>query len=204
MIKKECERNTNKMREPILLHICCGPCSLDVIEQLEKSDFEVIGYFYNPNIHPYAEYKKRLEALEDVSHAMSFKLIVEQGYAVEEYFRAVHDNEQRPERCKRCYALRLTQAAKMAKEMGIKKFTSTLFYSIYQDHEVMKSFAQKAATHAGVEFLYVDFRTGWKHGVELSKKLNLYRQKYCGCIFSERERFIPEYRAKKQPIRNGQ
>lgn len=192
------------MAEPILLHICCGPCSLYSVKKLRELNFEPTGYFYNPNIHPYAEYRKRLETLDGVSHALDFRLIVEKGYEVEKYFRAVCNDEQQPARCEKCYELRLTNAARAANETGMKKFTSTLFYSVYQHHDILKSVAEKIAKEFSVEFVYVDFRQGWAEGVEMSKKLNLYRQRYCGCIFSERERFIPEYRKKKQALGDSQ
>lgn len=183
-----------------MLHICCGPCSLYSIKKLREFDFDILGYFYNPNIHPYTEYRKRLEALEDVSRVLDLKLVVEPMYNVEAFFRAVSNNEEKPDRCTKCYELRLKAATEAAKRMGIKKFTSTLFYSIYQYHEQLKTVAEKVAKDSGVEFVFVDFRSGWEEGVELTKKLGIYRQRYCGCIYSERERFIPEYRPKKQPM----
>lgn len=192
------------MAEPIFLHICCGPCSLYSVKKLRENNFEPLGYFYNPNIHPYAEYRKRLETLESASQALDFRLIVEKGYDVEKYFRAVLNDEQQPARCERCYELRLGKAAEMASKMDVKKFTSTLFYSIYQHHDILKSVAERVAKDYGVKLIYVDFREGWDEGVEMSKKLNLYRQRYCGCIFSERERFIPEYRRKKQAVGDSQ
>ena len=185
------------MKEAVLLHICCGPCSLYVVEELRGRGLDVVGYFYNPNIHPYMEYRKRIESLYKASQAMDYKLLVKTGYDIEDYFRAVASNEEFPVRCERCYELRLGRAAKMAKEKGLSRFTSTLFYSKYQDHDRMKRIAEKAAQDAGVEFLYIDFRKRWKEGVELSKKLGLYRQKYCGCLYSERERYLPEYRPKR-------
>jgi len=168
-----------------------------VVEELRGRGLDVVGYFYNPNIHPYMEYRKRIESLYKASQAMDYKLLVETGYDIEDYFRAVASNEAFPVRCERCYELRLGKAAKMAKEKGLSRFTSTLFYSKYQDHDRMKRIAEGAARDAGVEFLYIDFRKGWKEGVELSKKLGLYRQKYCGCLYSERERYLPEYRPKR-------
>jgi len=168
-----------------------------VVESLRRRGIDVVGYFYNPNIHPYLEYRRRLESLYRASQAIDYKLLVETGYDIEDYFRAVAAHESFPDRCERCYELRLNRAAEVAKEKGLPRFTSTLFHSIYQDHDRMKRIAEDAAQKAGVEFLYIDFRDGWREGIELSKKLGLYQQKYCGCIYSERERYLPEYRPKR-------
>lgn len=171
----------------LLVHICCGPCFLYPLEEMTKSH-EITGFFYNPNIHPFQEYAKRLEAVEDYCRDEKISLIVD-DYAIEDYFREVAFHEKEPERCRRCYHLRLARTAKFAEENGFDVFTSTLLVSPHQKHETIKEIGQSVSAVSGVQFLYQDFRPGYKRGVEKSRKIEMYRQKYCGCIFSERERF---------------
>ncbi len=170
----------------ILLHICCGPCAVYPVKVLGAAGHRVEGYFDNPNIHPYQEFLRRLDSLEKFAGQAQFPVIWNKEYDIEEFFRQVAFREE--ERCRCCYQLRLTRTARMARDRGFKAFTSTLLYSRYQQHDLIQELARQAATEAGVDFYYEDFRRGWAEGIAQSKALGLYRQNYCGCLFSERER----------------
>ncbi|WP_022846849.1 MULTISPECIES: epoxyqueuosine reductase QueH [unclassified Desulfurobacterium] len=173
----------------VLLHICCAPCACYPLEVLKQEDFEVYGLFYNPNIHPYTEFLKRLETVKKFEEITKIKIIYINKYPLEEWLRAVVYREERPIRCQICYSMRFEMTASVAKKGKFDFFTSTLFYSKYQNHEIMKMCAESAASKFGVKFLYRDFRKGWREGIEKSKEYNLYRQQYCGCIYSEKERY---------------
>ncbi len=179
------------MRSKILLHICCAPCALYPLEVLNDENLNITGFWFNPNIHPYLEYKKRLFEVQKISKILNFPLIVGDNYEIEEYLKWILDRDgtDRASRCKRCYKYRLSATAKYAAENDFDAFTTTLLYSKYQNHKVLKSLGEKFAENFGVKFLYRDFREGWSRGIKLSRKLKLYRQQYCGCIFSEYERF---------------
>lgn len=172
----------------ILLHICCGPCAIYPVETLRAQGFEVLGYFDNPNIHPYQEYLRRVEALRVFAAQAGLPVLWRPEYDPEEFFRLVAYREQ--ERCRFCYYLRLSRTAARARREGISRFSTTLLYSRYQPRELIGEIARQAAAEAGVEFLFEDFRPGWAEGVAKSKALGLYRQPYCGCLFSERDRYL--------------
>jgi len=172
----------------LLLHICCGPCALYPVKKLLSREFDKItGFFYNPNIHPPSEYKKRKDALSEASSKIGFKVIIP-DYKMEEYFRSVLSKEDSPERCSLCWELRLSETASFAKGNGFDAFTTTLLISPYQNHEKIKQIGEEIAGNTGVQFYYQDFRPGFKDGQDQAKKENLYRQQYCGCVFSELER----------------
>jgi|UniRef100_A0A7C5ALK3 predicted adenine nucleotide alpha hydrolase (AANH) superfamily ATPase len=171
----------------LLLHICCGPCAIYPVELLRAAGHQVVGYFYNPNIHPYQEFLRRKQALADYADTVGLSVIWEPGYEVEEYFRQVAFREG--ERCRLCYALRLARAVRTAREQGFEAFTTTLLYSRYQKHDLIREIAEELGSQAQLVFYYEDFRKGWSEGVTKSKEMGLYRQPYCGCLFSERERY---------------
>jgi predicted adenine nucleotide alpha hydrolase (AANH) superfamily ATPase len=172
----------------ILLHTCCGPCTLYPLEYLREQGWEVHGYFYNPNIQPYQEFRKRLEALEAVAAREQFDVIIRRDYDLEEFFRQVAFREHM--RCLYCYSVRLEATARLAKKSRFDAFSTTLLYSRQQKHEVIRSIAEKASKKHGIPFFYEDFRVGWKQGIERAKEIGIYRQQYCGCIYSEKERFF--------------
>lgn len=174
----------------ILLHICCGPCAIYPLQYLRSAGHDVSGFFYNPNIHPYAEYRRRLETLQNYAREESLKLDIDQGYPVERYFRKVSFNEE--DRCRYCYEERLTVAFATAGELGADAVTTTLLYSRYQKHDLIVSIAETLSEEYGIPFFYHDFREGWQEGIRISKERGMYRQGYCGCIYSERERFCKE------------
>lgn len=171
----------------ILLHMCCGPCTIYPLGKLRSQQWSVHGFFYNPNIHPYQEFRKRLETLESFAQTEQFPLIIRYDYDLEEFLRQVVFRESR--RCFHCYSVRLEAAAHLAKKSRFDAFTTTLLYSKHQKHDLIRSIAQEASRKYGIPFHYEDFREGWKEGQEKAKSLGLYRQQYCGCIYSEKERF---------------
>ena len=146
------------------------------------------GFFYNHNIHPYTEYRLRLEALRQYAKLVELDVIYREEYLLEEFLSNVAAGSQ--ERCGYCYRSRLEETAKTAAELGFKRFSSTLLYSRYQNQGMIREFGEKLGERYGVKFHYEDFRRGWQEGINLSKEMGLYRQKYCGCIYSEKERYV--------------
>lgn len=172
----------------LLLHICCAPCLIYPLERLKSIGNSVEGVFYNPNIHPFSEYKNRKKAVEDLS--LSLALTVKYpDYLPQDFFNKINLKELPPERCFLCWSLRLEKTAFLAKDNGFDAFTSTLLVSPYQDQEALKKIGNDIAKNIGIEFYYEDFRVGFKKAHEQAKTSGIYCQKYCGCIYSERERF---------------
>ena len=172
----------------LLLHICCANCAITPLEQLKEKGEEVTGYFFNPNIHPYQEYQRRLDALKQYSEKVGLSVIYRDEYLLEEFLRNV--SHQVKERCQYCYKVRLEATACEAKNKGFDAFSTTLLQSSHQDHALIKETGERIAKEVGIPFYYEDFRQGWRKGVEISKAMGLYRQQYCGCIYSEKERFL--------------
>lgn len=175
----------------ILLHICCAPCAVEVIRDLKDTGFRrITGLFYNPNIHPLDEFKRREDCLKEyiaVEHPeMNIHYI---DYNPRDYFKAIAGEVEAPKRCYFCWKLRLEKTAQFAGENNISAFTSTLLISPYQSQEKLKEFGDSAAQKYGVEFIYRNFRKFYSQGNKKSKELGLYRQNYCGCLFSELERY---------------
>jgi hypothetical protein len=171
----------------ILLHTCCAPCTIYPLRRLRDEGLTVMGYFYRHNIHPYTECLRRQETLEVFADREDLKLIVQEGYDLEGFVRNVVYREQ--DRCRHCYFDRLRSAARIARKGKFDAFTSTLLYSKYQKHEMIREIGAAIAQETGVPFYYQDFRPNWKAGIEASKRAGMYRQAYCGCIYSEKERF---------------
>ena len=172
----------------LLLHMCCGPCSIYPVKELRSSGVDVTGLFYNHNIHPYTEYRLRMEALRKYADLVELEVIYRDEYRLEEFLSQVAGEPQT--RCAYCYRSRLEETAKSAAELGFPSFSSTLLYSRYQNQEMIRELGVKLGERYGVRFHYEDFRTGWQEGINLSKEMGLYRQKYCGCIYSEKERYV--------------
>jgi epoxyqueuosine reductase len=179
----------------ILLHICCAPCAVYPAEILSAQGHQVRGFFFNPNIHPYQEFSRRMVTLEDYAGKTGLPIIWDRGYHLEEFLRNIAFREL--ERCRFCYYLRLKATARVARGGKFDAFTSTLLYSKFQNHAMIRELAVQVGQEVGVPFYYEDFRLGWAAGAAKSKKLGLYKQQYCGCIFSERDRFL-------QPPKPGQ
>jgi len=179
----------------ILMHVCCGPCTAYPLRELRAEGHEVSGFFFNPNIHPFKEFKRRLNALEELSRHEDFPVEYERTYGLREYLRQVVFHED--ERCGLCYAMRLEPTAQRAKETGADAFTSTLLYSRYQNHALIRAQGAELAKKYGLIFYYRDFREGWQEGIDMSIEMGLYRQPYCGCIYSEQERYDKSLRKRK-------
>lgn len=181
----------------ILLHICCAPCSPFPVQELKNLGHEFQGFFYNPNIHPFKEYELRKETLEGYAREIRLGVYFSPLYDMETFLReAVKEEEKGNNRCLYCYRKRLDQTAQWAKEEGHEAFTSTLLVSPYQKHDLIIQAAREVQAARNVEFLYRDFRPGWPFSREQTFFHGLYRQKYCGCIFSERERQIKKAKNK--------
>lgn len=190
----------SKKEGRILVHMCCGPCSIYPIKAILPR-MEVWGYFHNPNIHPGAEFRKRVEAAKTLAKYLSIDIICDEEYRPIPFIRALRASippdafGTRPRhppkeaRCLFCYRARLEETAKAAKEMGFDGFSTSLLYSRYQDHESIKRMGVDLAERYGILFYYEDFRSGWQEGIDRSRDLGLYRQKYCGCIYSRIERY---------------
>lgn len=171
----------------LLLHTCCAPCSVYCVKKLKEEKIDITSYWYNPNIHPYKEYEARLECLKEYNKMMNIPLIIDYNYGLVEFCKNVIDKLDN--RCGYCYLSRLEKVAKYAKENGYDAFSTTLLYSPYQKHELLKKTCEMLEKKYDIKFLYRDFREGFKEGQEEARKLSLYMQKYCGCIFSEEDRY---------------
>jgi len=171
----------------ILLHTCCGPCALYPLRTLRAAGHDVTGFFYNHNIHPYQEYALRRDAVLQMAEQETMPLIMRDDYDLEGFLANVAAAPQ--ERCSYCYTSRLKATAQMAAAEGFEAFTASLLYSRYQKHDEIRISGEKLGSEYGVPFYYQDFRPGWQEGIKVSKELGLYRQQYCGCIYSEKERY---------------
>ena len=184
----------------LLMHTCCAPCSVYCIDSLRNEKIEPTVYWYNPNIHPYMEYKARRDTLKNYTESINVKAIFEENYGLKEFCKnVINDLENR---CSNyCYKVRLEQTAKYAKENGYTHITTTLLVSPYQKHDEIIKIGQEVAKKYGIEFLYRDFRIGFKEGQAKARELGLYMQKYCGCVFSEEDRYSKQIN--KEGDKNG-
>ena len=172
----------------LLMHTCCAPCSIYCIKSSREEGIEPTLFWFNPNIHPYMEYKNRRDTLIQYSEMIDIKLILKEDYGLKEFCKNVIDDLDN--RCSNyCYRVRLEETAKYAKENGFDAFTTTLFVSPYQKHEKIKEIGEEISKKYNIEFLYRDFRPGFREGQNEARNLGLYMQKYCGCIFSEEKRY---------------
>ena len=169
------------------MHTCCAPCSIMCIETLRNEDIEPTLYWYNPNIHPFTEYKNRKNTLVEYAKQIACELIINNEYGLRKFISGIFPNFDN--RCAFCYQIRLEETAKFAKENGYTHFTTTLLVSPYQNHGLIIKVAKEMAEKYGVEFLYRDFRPYFKEGQQKAREKELYMQKYCGCVFSEEERY---------------
>jgi len=174
------------MTNKILLHICCVPCAVSVEEKLRAAGYELVGYFYNPNIQPQKEYFKRLATAKKLTKIFDFK-ILEEKYQPDEHLE-VTKNLEKPDRCLVCYQLRLEKTAQKATMLDIKYFTSTLLISPYQDLKKIRHISRRLAKKYQLEFFDQDFAKDFRAGHKKAHELGLYCQKYCGCLKSINER----------------
>lgn len=172
----------------ILLHICCAPCAIYPLKILRAEGLEVMGFFYRHNIHPFTECLKRQETLASYAQTTGLRIIYQEGYDLEGFIQKIAFRESA--RCSICYYERLTATALLAKHGKYDYFSTTLLYSKFQKHNEVKIIGESVGQTIGIQFYYHDFREGWKEGVETSKALGMYRQQYCGCIYSEKERYF--------------
>ena len=157
------------------------------IDTLRAEGIEPTSLWFNPNIHPYQEYKARRDTLVEYGARIGVDVRVLDDYGLRDFVRAVASDIEG--RCAHCYAVRLGTAARYAAENGFRAFTSSLLISPYQNHELLRQTGEEAAKRYGVEFLYRDFRAGFREGQAKARELGLYMQKYCGCVFSEEDRY---------------
>ncbi len=188
----------------VLLHICCVNCALYPVRKLEEKGVRVKGLWYNPNIHPAQEYLKRLDAVRQLEALWRLDITYIDHYGLTEFLAEIFSSETGPDfekpenrnstkegiRCRHCYRMRLREAAAAAKQMKADAFATTLMYSPYQKFDIITAEAAEAERLFHVPFYLEDWRGGFREGESLSRELGVYRQKYCGCIFSEMERFI--------------
>lgn len=173
----------------LLMHTCCAPCSVYCIDSLREEGIEPTIYWFNPNIHPYMEYKARRDCLKEYTKSIEIEAIFEEEYGLDKFCENVIGDLKN--RCSNyCYKVRLEQTAKYAKEKGYDTFTTTLLVSPYQKHEELKALGEEIAKKYGLTFLYRDFRPGFREGQTKARELGLYMQKYCGCVFSEAQIFL--------------
>ena len=178
----------------LLLHTCCGPCSIFPLEQL-RQDHQISAFFFNPNIHPYLEFKRRQETLLAFCRSENIPVVDEGLYGLKEFVRKVAFNEG--DRCHICYEWRMEETASRAARDGFDGFSTTLLYSRFQNHEALKQCGYGLADKYGIPFIYRDFRVGWQYGIDKSREYDMYRQPYCGCVYSEQDRYDPTKRKKK-------
>jgi predicted adenine nucleotide alpha hydrolase (AANH) superfamily ATPase len=173
----------------ILLHCCCSNCAIYPLESLKDKGFKITLYWYNPNIHPYTEYMMRLDSLKKIERIWNLSVIYDEDYRdFYKFIRMVSGRER--ERCLICYKLRLEKTANKAKELGIKNFTTTLLVSPYQKFDKIIEIGKEVGEVCGINFYLEDFRKGFSTAMKVAKLLELYKQRYCGCIYSEAERYL--------------
>lgn len=173
--------------ETVLLHCCCAPCSLSCVGPLRAEGIEPVALWYNPNIHPWKEYEARRDCLLTYGASVGMEIRVREDYGLREFVRQVAEDIDG--RCAYCYGHRLEGTAQYAASHGFGAFTTTLLASVYQDHEGIVRAAERYAARYGVKFLYRDFRPNFREGNRRARELGLYMQKYCGCVFSEADRY---------------
>ncbi len=189
----------------LLLHTCCAPCSVYCIKALRKEGIEPTLFWYNPNIHPYSEYKARRDCLKQYAESKKAQLIIDDAYGLDDFVCGIlkeassNSAEIGPKdfeeamlmRCQNyCYPKRLRKVFEYAKANGYDTVSTTLLYSIYQQHDIIKDLMESLSREFDIKFLYRDFREGWREGQDEAREAGLYMQKYCGCVFSEEESML--------------
>lgn len=174
----------------ILLHVCCGPCSIMPAMILTQADHEITGFFHNPNIHPLAEYLRRREGAGQCAANLKIPMLYDDAaWDLADWLERQLPVAKSGQRCQSCIEPRLKATAAKAAELGFEAFSSSLLYSRYQPHGFIHAKGAEIAAAFGLEFVYQDFRPYWQEGIDISKAWEIYRQQYCGCIFSENERY---------------
>jgi predicted adenine nucleotide alpha hydrolase (AANH) superfamily ATPase len=181
----------------LLLHTCCGPCSAGCLGSLEEEGIRPVLFWYNPNIHPWTEYRLRRDCLEELAGEKNLELLKIDEYGLRLFLGGLNSleaggpagDDPKAARCTYCYRLRLERTAEAARQGGYDCFSTTLLISPYQRHEDIKKTGEELAVRSGVPFFYRDFRPFFREGQKNARERGLYTQKYCGCIFSEEERY---------------
>ena len=177
----------------LLLHTCCAPCSVSCVERLRADGISPTAFWYNPNIHPYTEYRARRDCMIAYAQQIDLPLLLHDEYGLRPFVRAVAENIDG--RCGYCYTIRLEQTARTAAEQGFDAFCTTLTVSPYQNTPLIFEIGKKLGEKYGVEFLPYDFSPGYREGQSRARELGLYMQKYCGCVFSEEDRYCKKKKA---------
>ncbi len=177
-----------------LLHCCCGPCACGAIDAFSERNKDFTAYFYNPNIHPYKEYQARRDSFIELMRQQNIEYILNDSYPLESWLAEVSSDPQN--RCAYCYRSRLENTAKTAAEKGFESFSTTLLISPYQNHQLLIETGENAASKYGVKFDYIDLRSYFRNGQNTARAAGLYMQKYCGCIYSEKERYLNKKKEK--------
>ncbi len=173
----------------ILLHACCAPCLVIPYDDLTSQGHDVTAIFFNPNIHPFTERLRRQDAFDTYTSQNGIKVVEdESGKDMEDWFREVAFRES--QKCRICFNFRMDLIGRMAESKGYEAFSTTLLFSRFQKHDLLKSTCEAISEKYQIPFIYNDWRSGWNEGVKRYRKLNLYRQKYCGCVYSEKERAL--------------
>ncbi|GHU15162.1 hypothetical protein FACS1894163_00930 [Spirochaetia bacterium] len=179
----------------LLLHTCCAPCSVKCIDSLAEENIRPALFWYNPNIHPFTEYRERRDTLVKFAVDSGLELLSDDEYGLRPFVRGIYTKDaaefadKTPQRCTYCYRLRLEKTAARAAEAGFDYFSTTLLISPYQNHDLIRGIGEELGEIYGIKFLYRDFRPLFRAGQGKARELGFYMQKYCGCIFSEEERY---------------
>ena len=171
----------------VLVHCCCAHCAAYTAQYWREQGYEVSALWYNPNIHPYMEHQQRLAAMKSLAREVDLPLVVTESYDIIDYFRQVVGHES--QRCQYCFRLRLLKTAEVARQAGFNAFTTTLLISPHQKHDRLREVGDEVAGETGINFLYADLRKRYSDSRRMTRGLNLYRQQYCGCVYSEWERY---------------
>ncbi|MCD6370046.1 MAG: epoxyqueuosine reductase QueH [Thermoplasmata archaeon] len=174
----------------ILLHACCAPCLMAPYKNLSESH-DITVFWYNPNIQPYREYLRRLRTFREYTQKIGVKVIEDLSYPLEDwlYKASILSRKSNVLRCRFCYADRLFKTAKKAKDLGMDAFTTTLLLAPYQKHEMVKEIGGSIASRVGIKFYYEDMRKWFDESEKMARNAGIYRQGYCGCVFSEADRY---------------
>lgn len=176
------------------MHVCCGPCACMPIKRLADAGYEISCYFHNPNVQPLSEYLKRREAAAQCAAFYGLPAIFDDAWDIAGWLAWQLPRADSPARCEACCAARLKAACEKAAELGIRRVSTSLLYSRYQPHDFIAVEGRRLALSYGLEFIYRDFREDWQAGIDLSREMGLYRQAWCGCVFSEAERYAKKLR----------
>ena len=183
----------------LLFHCCCGPCATACVESLAADGITPTLFWYNPNIHPLAEYHNRRDAFIAFAAAQNLEREMLGEYGEQAFLSGIGGTTEAPGRCELCYRMRLEQTAAYAAEKGFDAFSTSLLISPYQQHDVIRRVGEEAAARYGVEFLYRDFRPLFRQGQNQARALGLYMQKYCGCMLSKNERYAEKTKIGNEP-----